>query len=353
MRGRDPFGAPIRKRVFRTRDERGEEMTIRTILMAGVAGTVLAAAPLAVAQQSTPQNQPATPPASSTMPSSPSTANAPSPNAMQVDKLVGKSVRNNNGEKIGDIEAVYVTPSGQVDSVIVGVGGFLGMGEREVAVKWSDLKVSPDGDTITSNMTKDSLKALPEYTYKDKSYRGRVFSDTGIYGTDRRADTRTPGGTTTRDNTSTTADTGRPATTAPGSSSVRDNTPATAPNTRTDRPVVGSPADRTAPADRPARSAATTKGFTKTGEMSADALIGATVKNKAGETVGEIKDLHLNKDGSIKAAVVGVGGFLGMGERNVLIPWNQIQTARENDADLVVRTEASKDSLKAMPEYEM
>jgi sporulation protein YlmC with PRC-barrel domain len=345
MRGRDPFAVPIRKLVFRTRDERGEEMTIRTILMAGVAGTVLAAAPLAFAQQSTPQNQPATPPASSTMPSSPSTANAPSPSAVQVDKLVGKSVRNANGEKIGDIEAVYVTPSGQVDSVIIGVGGFLGMGEKEVAVKWSDLKVNAEGDVITSTMTKDSLKALPEYTYKDKTYRGRVFSDTGIYGTDRRAD-NTPA-TRTGDTTRT-----------PGSSSVRDTTPATPPAatapTRTDRPIVGSaPADRTAPADRPARTAATVKGFTKTGEMSADALIGANVKNKAGETIGEIKDLHLNKDGSIKAAVVGVGGFLGMGERNVLIPWSQIQTARENDADLVVRTEASKDSLKAMPEYQM
>jgi len=308
-------------------------MTIRKILMAGVAGSVLAAAPLmivpALAQTQTPTPQ----------------ATAPSPSAVQVDKLVGKAVRNTNGEKIGDIEAVYVTPSGQIDSVIIGVGGFLGMGEREVAVKWTDLKVSADGDVITSAMTKDSLKALPEYTYKDKTYRGRVFSDTGVYNADRRADT-TPA-TRTGDTTRT-----------PGSSSVRDTTPATPPSatapTRTDRPVVGSaPADRTAPADRPARTTATVKGFTKTGEMSAEALIGANVKNKAGETIGEIKDLHLNKDGSIKAAVVGVGGFLGMGERNVLIPWSQIETARENDADLIVRTEASKDSLKAMPEYQM
>ena len=293
-------------------------MTIRTILMAGVAGTVLAAAPLAMAQNS----QTTTPSTTQTMPN---TANAPSPNAVQVDKLVGKSVRNANGDKIGDIEAVYVTPAGQIDSVIVGVGGFLGMGEREVAVKWSDLKVTDNGDTITSTMTKDSLKALPEYSYKDKTYRGKVFSDTGVYKHDRKASdmTRTP-------------------------SSGRDTMPTTD-TARTDRPAVGTPADRTAPA----HTAGVTKGFTKTGELSADALIGATVKNKAGETVGEIKDLHLNKDGSIKAAVVGVGGFLGMGERNVLMPWNQIQVVRENDNDMVIRTEASKDSLKAMPEYQM
>lgn len=319
-------------------------MKIRTILMAGVAGTVLAAAPLAIAQQSTPQNQPGS---TTTTPNTttPSTANAPAANAVQVDKLLDKSVRNANGEKIGDIEAVYVTPNGQVDSVIVGVGGFLGMGEREVAVKWSDLKVSADGETITSNMTKDSLKALPEYTYKDKTYRGRVFSDTGIYDSDRRpADMRA-------------TDTTRPA----GSTSVRDNTTAgprgtTMDTTRTDRPAMGG---TTASPDRATRDTAaanrdaTRKGFTKTGEMSADALIGTNVKNKQGETIGEIKDIHLNKDGSVKAAVVGVGGFLGMGERNVLMPWNQIEIARENDADIVVRTEASKDSLKAMPEYQM
>jgi sporulation protein YlmC with PRC-barrel domain len=347
MRGRELFRRADPQADFPIENGRGEEMKIRTILMAGVAGTVLAAAPLAIAQQSTPQNQPGTPSttapnttAPSTAPGTPSTmpstATAPKASSVEVDKLVGKAVRNANGEKIGDIEAVYVTPTGQVDTVIVGVGGFLGMGEKEVAVKWTDLKVSPDGDTITSNMTKDSLKALPEYSYKDKSYRGRVFSDTGIY-SDKRTDTRA-------------TDTPR----TPGAStSVRDNTPATPPaatTPRTDRPVVGSaPADRTTPA----RTTASTKAFTKTGEMSAEALIGANVKNKQGETVGEIKDLHLNKDGSIKAAVVGVGGFLGMGERNVLIPWSQLEVARDGDADAVIRMEASKDSLKSMPEYQM
>jgi len=300
-------------------------MTIRTILMAGVAGTILAAAPMAMAQTNQDTTKPAT---TQTMPNK---AVAPAPGSVKVDDLLDKSVRNANGEKIGDIEAVYVTPSGQIDSVIVGVGGFLGMGEREVAVKWSDLKVSPDGKTITSNMTKDSLKALPEYTYKDKSYRGRVFSDTGIYNNERRA------------NDMATART-------PSTTSARDTVPA-------DKTVVDKTADAKMDKDRAVHKDmtkhATRNGFTKTGEMSADALIGATVKNKAGEEIGEIKDLHLNKDGSIKAAVVSVGGFMGIGERNVLMPWSQIEVARENDSDLVIRTEASKDSLKAMPEYQM
>lgn len=293
-------------------------MTIRKILMAGVAGSVLAAAPLAfvpaMAQTSTTNPQ----------------ATAPSPTSMQVDRLVGKAVRNPEGDKIGDIEAVYVTPSGQIDTVIIGVGGFLGMGERDVAVKWSNLKVTDNGDKITAAMTKDSLKALPEYTYKDRTYRGKVFSDAGVYNANgtRRADSTT----TTMPSTSS----------SPRDSMTRTDTPRT-----TDRPAVG-----TTTTDR-AAVRTTTKNFTKTGEMSADAIIGASVKNKANETIGEIKDIHVGKDGAIKGAVVGVGGFLGVGERDVLMPWNQLQIAREGDDDLVVKTDATKESLKAMPEYQM
>ncbi len=314
-------------------------MSIRNILMAGVAGAALMAAPVAMAQ--TQQNKTTT--------TAPSVANKPAASAMQVDRLVGKTVENPNGDNVGDIESVYVKPDGQVDSVILGVGGFLGIGEREVAIKWSELNVSADGDRITTSMTKEQLKALPQYEYRDKTYRGKVFSDTGVMRTDRKpADMATvpanrpgqPAGTMAPD-ASTRADSAR----TPGGTTTMDKTAMD--KDRMDR-------DRTATTDRPMR-VAEPKGWTKTGEMSGDALIGASVKNAAGETVGDIKDIHLNRDGTVKAVVVGVGGFLGMGERDVLMNWDQIQVTRDdaNGGDLVIRTEASKESLKSMPEYQM
>lgn len=307
-------------------------MTIRSILMAGVAGSVLAIAPMTMAQTQTDT----TPPPAQTMPqpapqaTSPDTT-APAATSVEANKLVGKSIRNPEGDKIGDIDAVFVTPSGQVDSVIVGVGGFLGIGERHVSVKWSDLTVSPDGETVTATMTKDSLKAMPEYSWQDRSYRGKVFSDTGIVGEPER-----------------TADATRPMTPP----SPRDGMTATDP-ARPTPPAVGGMAQTNAPATATTPRGTTSKAFTKTGEMSADALIGATVKNTADETVGEIKDIHFGTDGSIKAAVVGVGGFLGVGERSVLLPWDQLEVVREGEDAAIVRTEASKDSLKEMPEYQM
>ncbi|MGE0659512.1 MAG: PRC-barrel domain-containing protein [Reyranellaceae bacterium] len=320
-------------------------MSIRNILMAGVAGAALMAAPVAMAQ--TQQNKSTT--------TAPSTATKPAAGAMQVDRLVGKTVENPDGDNVGDIESVYVKPDGKVDSVIIGVGGFLGIGEREVAIKWSDLTVSADGETITTSMTKEQLKEMPQYEYKDKTYRGKVFSDTGVMKTDRKpSDMATAPGNRT----------GQPAgTMAPDASTRADS--ARTPGSTADKSTMGDKTtmgkDRAATMDRDRTTAdkpmrvAEPKGWTKTGEMSGDALIGASVKNAQGETIGDIKDIHLNKDGSVKAVVVGVGGFLGMGERDVLMNWNQIQVTRDdaNGGDLVIRTEASKESLKSMPEYQM
>ena len=59
-------------------------------------------------------------------------------------------------------------PASAVDSVVVSVGGFLGVGNKNVAVKWSDLKIGRDGKSLmlTTNWTKDSLTAMPDYKYE-------------------------------------------------------------------------------------------------------------------------------------------------------------------------------------------
>jgi len=63
--------------------------------------------------------------------------------------------------------------------------------------------------------------------------------------------------------------------------------------------------------------------------------------------IGDIKDLLVDKDGKIGAAIVGVGGFLGMGKHDVAIPMSQLKA----NQDGFVLHGATKDALKAMPEY--
>src|ERR1700686_5591583 len=55
-------------------------------------------------------------------------------------KLIGVNVYNDNNEKIGDIEELIVDKSGKIDNVVLGVGGFLGLGEHYVAVPMGKLK---------------------------------------------------------------------------------------------------------------------------------------------------------------------------------------------------------------------
>lgn len=94
-------------------------------------------------------------------------------------KLIGRNIKNADGETIGEIKSIYINKDGKVDSVLASVGGFLGVGDREVRIAWSDLRITDNGEKVTVNMTKDELKAKPEYKYRNETWRGQVFTDTG------------------------------------------------------------------------------------------------------------------------------------------------------------------------------
>ena len=86
--------------------------------------------------------------------------------AWHVKDFYQTNVYNMAGEKIGDINDILVDESGKVTAFIIGVGGFLGIGEKEVSMKADEIKrmVHSDGKTyFTVNATKDQLKAAPDY----------------------------------------------------------------------------------------------------------------------------------------------------------------------------------------------
>lgn len=93
-------------------------------------------------------------------------------------------------------------------------------------------------------------------------------------------------------------------------------------------------------------SAAPAKG------MQATDLIGADVKTTGDEEVGSISDLIIDQDGQVVAIVVGVGGFLGMGEKNVAISWDQVTKSGTAD-EQELRINQTREGLKSAPEYKM
>ncbi|MBV9832938.1 MAG: PRC-barrel domain-containing protein [Alphaproteobacteria bacterium] len=246
------------------------------------------------------------PPASRPAPTVQDRTVTPNP-ALTADtrKLIGRNVKNAQDQTIGEIESIYLDSQGRVAGVIIGVGGFLGMGERKVQLAWSDLTITNNGEKVTTAYTKDQLKAMPEFKYKEAAYRGQVWNDRGIY---------------------------------------RDTTvPSTPPATTMDRTSPPPPRADAAPA-RP------TKDFNADGYISTEAVLKASVRNANNDKIGEVEDVYVDQAGKIQTVVVSVGGFLGMGKKDVALKWGDLQTKRDGDT-LVLLSGLDKDQLKAMPDY--
>jgi sporulation protein YlmC with PRC-barrel domain len=79
-------------------------------------------------------------------------------------QILGKDVYNDAGDKIGEIDDLIVAPNKSLSYAIVGVGGFLGVGEHQVAVPVSRFKQQM-GKIVLRGATKDALKAAPKFEY--------------------------------------------------------------------------------------------------------------------------------------------------------------------------------------------
>jgi|SRR5665213_2167498 len=80
--------------------------------------------------------------------------------------MLGRDVRSPANEDMGHIVDVIVDRSGQVRAAVIDFGGFLGVGSRKIVVDWKALRfggVSDKSDSITLELTKDQVRAAPEY----------------------------------------------------------------------------------------------------------------------------------------------------------------------------------------------
>jgi sporulation protein YlmC with PRC-barrel domain len=169
------------------------------LLIGGLLASVMLVPALAQSQ-----NPPAATPAPADRPATTtSVAPASQSNVWRASKLIGLNVYNEQNEKLGDINELLVDKSGKIDGVVIGVGGFLGMGQHDIKVELSKLKFvdepvrtsatttttttgaaanRPAGSTMTtasssndrkwypdhailSGATKDQLKSMPQFKY--------------------------------------------------------------------------------------------------------------------------------------------------------------------------------------------
>jgi sporulation protein YlmC with PRC-barrel domain len=112
--------------------------------------------------------------------------------------------------------------------------------------------------------------------------------------------------------------------------------------------------EQVAPSDQSAQESiplATSKPAQQQTLISSRALVGTAVKNQQGEKVGDIRELMIDPEsGRIVYAVMASGGVLGMGEKNLAVPWETFKVGLEKD-ELVVQID--KDKLQSGSSYEV
>lgn len=203
-------------------------------------------------------------------------------------------------DNIGQINDIVLSNDGQVRAIVIGVGGFLGMGEQDVAVTMDQVTFASDPDDRTEmfivvNTDAQMLQSSPAYD-------------------------RTP----MTDETAMTT----------------DSTPGVAP-TATERTAFEAPRMERDGYDQVAVT-----------EVSSDLLVGQTVYDVNDASVGNIDDLLLDDQGAVTNVVIDFGGFLGIGTSQVSVGFDELTIlADEGRSDVRVYVDATREQVQAQPQY--
>ncbi|WP_161142349.1 PRC-barrel domain-containing protein [Propylenella binzhouense] len=300
---------------------------IFALVSAGALGTALA------------QNNPATP-AQSNQPAAAAQAGGAgtvqtqgffAEHANLASRIMGQPVYSSQdpeADRIGDVNDLVVDEHGKVSQAVIGVGGFLGIGEKDVAVPIDQVAViERDGKVrLVYASTREQLESAESF-------------DRAAYDPQRRnADTANTASTT---GSGMVGGPGTSSTMAGDMSSGAGQTNQNAANQNAaERAGNASPQSTTAQADNSAAGTQTAQAggnsgfvnFDENAQIRASDMIGKEVYGQDDRSIGEIADIVLAPDGKTRAAVIDVGGFLGVGEKPITIPFDQLQMQAKADS---------------------
>lgn len=102
-------------------------------------------------------------------------------NELRIDWITDATVNSPDGNAIGEINDVIVdAEAGTMKAAVIGVGGFLGIGEKQIAVPWDQLTINYDAQQITSDLTQEEAEAAPEYVFREQEAAPDAAGGTGM-----------------------------------------------------------------------------------------------------------------------------------------------------------------------------
>ncbi|SEQ11800.1 PRC-barrel domain-containing protein [Devosia sp. YR412] len=235
-----------------------------------------------------------------------------------VTQLLGQTVFSStadDAEEIGTINDMVVTSGQGISAVVISVGGFLGVGEKDVAVDFAQLVWAARDDGSRRwvlETTAETLTEAPAFIWGDSEET-----------------------------------TGEPAlTTQEEEDQLVDGDPNAAPvdpALTTDQPnrtPITTPVDRSSFSD-----------FDES-ELTADDLRGIGVYGINDEQIGTIGDIVTNADGSFDAVIVDVGGFLGLGAKPVAVGFDNLSFSSDTFGNRYLFINASREQLETQPAFD-
>ena|SRR5215216_907361 len=108
------------------------------------------------------------------------------------------------------------------------------------------------------------------------------------------------------------------------------------------------------PAKPPAQEtpkAAPPPSVTVIGARDAHGILGREVRSAANENMGRMVDVIVDRTGTVRAAVIDFGGFLGVGSRRIVVDWNALHFGRIANKGDSITLELNKEQVSAAPEY--
>lgn len=238
----------------------------------------------------------------------------PAPGDKRATSLIGATVKNKEGESVGEVEDLIVTGKDNVFSAVVTIGGVLGIGEKRVSIPYDEFEISPDGETVYLSMTEAELDALPSFDYD-------VSGAEAARSQGANANARTEGQA--------------PRTDTQARSATQPQPNAGARTANESGSASPSPRERTL----------------KANEQVARTLIGSEVVDMNNERVGKIRDLIIAPNGV--QAVLLVGGPAFADGKMVVVPLRnlKIQSSVPGAEPEQVQTQLTETQLAGLPEF--
>jgi sporulation protein YlmC with PRC-barrel domain len=234
-------------------------------------------------------------------------------------EIIGRQVYSSSAadaEHIGDVNNLVIGEAGEVAAVIIGVGGFLGIGEKNVAVNYAELEwvTAEDGsERFVLNTTKEALETAPDFETTDEDAAPADGAATPAAPAEQPADAMAPA----------------------------------------DQPADAmAPADQTAaPAAAPATAPINRDELTDA-PLTAEELIGTNAYGPADEHLGAIGDVVLGADGTtVEAVIIDFGGFLGIGTKPVAVGIENLRFATNANGDKYLFLNVTRDQLDKAVAY--